>query len=57
MAVVRDLGDSWLSGVLVSTRIDGNARPSRLRWADLERRFPGLLTSIVSAAPPATGRG
>jgi DNA-binding transcriptional ArsR family regulator len=39
------------SGV-VSTRLDGTARPSRLRRADLERRFPGLLDSILDATPP-----
>ena len=48
LGVLRECG-------VVSTRIDGNARPSRLRRADLERRFPGLLTSIVSATPPASG--
>ncbi|GAA2257318.1 helix-turn-helix transcriptional regulator [Streptomyces amakusaensis] len=36
---------------LVSTRIDGNARFSRLRRQDLERRFPGLLDSVLSASP------
>ncbi|WP_073489522.1 ArsR/SmtB family transcription factor [Streptoalloteichus hindustanus] len=41
------------SGV-VSTRIDGNSRPSRLRHEDLERRFPGLLTSIINATRPAS---
>lgn len=39
------------SGV-VSTRLVGNSRPSRLRRADLERRFPGLLSSVVDATPP-----
>ncbi|MDF5754699.1 helix-turn-helix domain-containing protein [Spongiactinospora sp. TRM90649] len=37
---------------LVSTRLVGTARPSRLRRDDLERRFPGLLTSILAATPP-----
>ncbi|WP_214409703.1 ArsR/SmtB family transcription factor [Sphaerisporangium fuscum] len=37
---------------IVSTRIDGTARPSRLRKEDLERRFPGLLASILTATPP-----
>ena len=36
---------------IVSTRIVGTARPSRLRRDDLERRFPGLLTSIIDATP------
>jgi DNA-binding transcriptional ArsR family regulator len=41
------------SGV-VSTRLVGNARPSRLRRDDLERRFPGLLTSVLNAMPPSS---
>ena len=40
---------------VVATRLDGNARPSRLRYDDLERRFPGLLTAILRAVP-ATGK-
>ncbi|GAA3082734.1 transcriptional regulator [Streptosporangium carneum] len=44
------------SGV-VSTRLVGNARPSRLRRDDLERRFPGLLASILSATPPSRDGG
>lgn len=39
------------SGV-VSTRLVGNARPSRLRKAELEERFPGLLTSVLHATAP-----
>jgi hypothetical protein len=39
-----------LAGI-VSTRLDGTARPSRLREADLEARFPGLLNAILDAAP------
>ena len=35
---------------LVSTRLVGTARPSRLREDDLERRFPGLLRSVLAAA-------
>ena len=38
------------SGV-VSTRLAGNARPSRLRKQELEERFPGLLSSILAATP------
>ncbi|MGP3925182.1 MULTISPECIES: ArsR/SmtB family transcription factor [unclassified Streptomyces] len=38
------------SGV-VETRVDGNARYSRLRRDDLERRFPGLLKAVLEAAP------
>lgn len=37
---------------LVSTRAAGTTKPSRLRTSDLERRFPGLLSSIVDASPP-----
>ncbi|MFB7633777.1 ArsR/SmtB family transcription factor [Streptomyces sp. NPDC056149] len=40
---------------LVSTRLDGSARPSRLRRGDFERRFPGLLDAILHA-PPANSR-
>lgn len=39
-----------LAGI-VATRLDGTARPSRLRKADLEKRFPGLLRAILAAAP------
>jgi DNA-binding transcriptional ArsR family regulator len=38
-----------LAGI-VSTRLVGTARPSRIREDDLEKRFPGLLRSILSAA-------
>src|SRR3954471_19272293 len=38
------------SGV-VATRVDGNARLSRLRREELDQRFPGLLASIINAAP------
>ncbi|MCP2256516.1 DNA-binding transcriptional regulator, ArsR family [Streptoalloteichus tenebrarius] len=48
MKVLRESG-------VVSTRVDGNTRPSRLRHADLERRFPGLLTSIIRATPVPSG--
>jgi DNA-binding transcriptional ArsR family regulator len=36
---------------LVATRLVGNTRLSRLRRDDVERRFPGLLGSILDAAP------
>ncbi len=45
LRVLRDAG-------LISTRVQGTARPSHLRRDDLERRFPGLLDSILGAAPP-----
>lgn len=41
---------------LVATRVDGNARLSSLRREDLERRFPGLLASVLRATPPAAAR-
>lgn len=48
LGVLRDCG-------IVSSRIDGNARPSRLRHDDLQRRFPGLLEAVINAAPPHGG--
>jgi DNA-binding transcriptional ArsR family regulator len=39
------------SGVL-ATRLVGNARLSRLRKDELEQRFPGLLSAILTANPP-----
>lgn len=45
MAIMRECG-------VISTRIDGKARRSRLRRAELEKRFPGLLDAITSATPP-----
>jgi DNA-binding transcriptional ArsR family regulator len=44
MHILRDSG-------VVSTRLVGNARPSRLRKEELEDRFPGLLSSILAATP------
>lgn len=35
---------------IVRTRMEGTARYMSLRKADLDRRFPGLLDSILSAA-------
>lgn len=35
----------------IATRIEGTARPSHLRREELERRFPGLLDSVLAAAP------
>ncbi|MBV8932740.1 MAG: helix-turn-helix transcriptional regulator [Kutzneria sp.] len=37
---------------LLATRLVGNTRLSRLRKDEMERRFPGLLTSILTATPP-----
>jgi DNA-binding transcriptional ArsR family regulator len=48
LQVLRECG-------LVSSRVVGNTRPSRIRHADLERRFPGLLSAILAASPPAPG--
>ncbi|MEV6803910.1 metalloregulator ArsR/SmtB family transcription factor [Streptomyces sp. NPDC051132] len=36
---------------LVETRLRGNTRVSRIRGAELDRRFPGLLTAVLGAAP------
>jgi DNA-binding transcriptional ArsR family regulator len=44
MHVLRNSG-------LISTRLDGTARPSRLRKDELDRRFPGFLASVIHAAP------
>ncbi|MBO1903124.1 helix-turn-helix transcriptional regulator [Leucobacter weissii] len=33
---------------IVTTRIAGTTRPSRLRTADLEKRFPGLLNIVLA---------
>ncbi|TQN28722.1 ArsR family transcriptional regulator [Haloactinospora alba] len=46
MGILRESG-------LVSTRLVGTAKPSRLRRADLERRFPGLLDAVLNAPPPS----
>jgi DNA-binding transcriptional ArsR family regulator len=35
---------------LVATRVEGTARPSRLRRAELQGRFPGLLDAVLAAA-------
>ncbi|CAL75223.1 putative transcriptional regulatory protein (fragment) [Bradyrhizobium sp. ORS 278] len=35
---------------LIQTRISGTTRFIRLRRDDLEARFPGMLTTIISAA-------
>lgn len=43
MRVLRQAG-------IVATRVEGTARPSRLRRAELERRFPGLLDAVLTAA-------
>jgi DNA-binding transcriptional ArsR family regulator len=49
--VSHHLGKLREAGV-VQTRLVGNSRPSRLRYDDLEARFPGLLTAILAAEPP-----
>ncbi|MEU0251407.1 metalloregulator ArsR/SmtB family transcription factor [Streptomyces sp. NPDC006184] len=43
------------SGV-VATRLVGNSRLSRLRRDELECRFPGLLTSVLTASTPQERR-
>lgn len=37
---------------IVTTRVVGRTRPSRLRVHELQRRFPGLLPAVLDAAPP-----
>ena len=36
---------------ITSTRVEGTQRIISLRLDDLETRFPGLMTAILSAAP------
>ncbi|MEW9552607.1 ArsR/SmtB family transcription factor [Nonomuraea sp. NPDC050783] len=50
LKVLREAG-------VVATRLVGTAKPSRLRTADLEARFPGLLTAILAAAPAVPPAG
>ncbi|MEV0635578.1 metalloregulator ArsR/SmtB family transcription factor [Streptomyces sp. NPDC050619] len=38
---------------LLETHLQGNTRVSRIRREELDRRFPGLLASILDAAPAA----
>lgn len=42
LKVLREAGVTW-------TRIDGTERHVRLRYDSLERRFPGLLGSVLNA--------
>jgi DNA-binding transcriptional ArsR family regulator len=44
LRVLREAG-------VINTRIDGKHRYVSLRRDDLEARFPGVLASIVTAAP------
>lgn len=44
MRVLRESG-------VVETRLEGNSRISKLRWDELDQRFPGLLASVLDAAP------
>ncbi|MDN5724734.1 MAG: metalloregulator ArsR/SmtB family transcription factor [Propionibacteriales bacterium] len=37
---------------VVQTRVAGRTRPSRLRAAELQKRFPGLLSAVLDATPP-----
>ncbi|MFD0772481.1 ArsR/SmtB family transcription factor [Streptomonospora algeriensis] len=45
---LRSLRDSGL----VATRLQGTSRLSRVRWDEVEERFPGLLPAVVGAHPP-----
>jgi hypothetical protein len=42
--VLRDAG-------VIRTRLEGKTRLNSLRIDELERRFPGLLPSVLAAAP------
>jgi DNA-binding transcriptional ArsR family regulator len=44
LKVLREAG-------VTRTRIEGTERYSRLRYACLEARFPGLLASVLESAP------
>ncbi len=39
-------------GGVIATRTEGTTRVSRLRADELERRFPGLLASVLAADAP-----
>ncbi|MEO3830156.1 metalloregulator ArsR/SmtB family transcription factor [Actinomadura sp. B10D3] len=39
---------------LVETELRGNTRVSKVRWEELDKRFPGLLTAILDAEPAIT---
>jgi DNA-binding transcriptional ArsR family regulator len=39
---------------ITSERAEGTRKFIRLRRDDLQRRFPGLLDSVLAAGPPAT---
>jgi len=45
LKVLREAG-------VISTRAEGTYKYSRLRRDDLNDRFPGLIDSILAAAPP-----
>jgi DNA-binding transcriptional ArsR family regulator len=36
---------------LVETELHGNSRVSKVRWEELDQRFPGLLASVLNAQP------
>jgi len=38
---------------VIATRAEGTSKYSRLRCADLDARFPGLLASVLAGAPAA----
>lgn len=41
---------------ITETRVDGKRRLLSLRRADLDTRFPGLLTAVLHAASDGAGR-
>jgi DNA-binding transcriptional ArsR family regulator len=50
LRVLREAG-------VIATRAEGTSKYSRLRRADLDTRFPGLLTAVVAGAPAASTLG
>lgn len=52
LRVLREAG-------VIATRVEGTARPSRLRRDELQHRFPGLLDAVLAASgtpePAASG--
>lgn len=47
LRVLREAG-------ITHTHVLGSRREVSLRWADLERRFPGLLTAVLAGIPTTT---
>ncbi|MBL7489133.1 helix-turn-helix transcriptional regulator [Frankia sp. AgB1.9] len=50
LRVLREAG-------VIATRAEGTTKYSRLRCADLDARFPGLLGAVLAGAPNTEGLG